>query len=100
MCVAGLDADSCAFEVWTDIDPLTADGEVQVLITGRATYDLWGPTDRQTLEERRAAHIAKAPAGGSRPVLAEHRCAEPLPAAWVIPFAPTPPTAPDDAPPF
>ena len=87
--LAGLDADRCALDAWCDLGELTLEGEALALLDGRRTYELHGgrlsPRDRWCIPGR--------PAGRSRwPVLAEHRCHDPIPAAWCIPHRPEPAT--------
>ena len=85
--VAGYDADVCALDAWCDLHELTADGEVLALLDGRVTYEV----DGERLHRRDRWAIRSRPAGGSTPVLAEHRCDAPLPFDWRAPTVTTPP---------
>ena len=62
-----------------NVDPvaLTVLGELQAQMAGRETFDHWGgPTGG--LDTRRAAAIARSPAGDrSHPIRPEHRCGSP-----------------------
>lgn len=82
----GLDNDICAFEATCDLGELDAAGEAMALIDGRRTYEL---NLRGELRYRDHWAIRARPAGGRVTVLAEHRCASPIPAAWCVP-APQP----------
>lgn len=84
--LAGLDADLLAFEASCDLGELTAAGEANALLEGRRTYEL---SVRSELHHRDRYAIKARPAGGSTTVLAEHRCDQPIPAAWCVP-APKP----------
>lgn len=91
--IAGLDADHAAFEARCDIEPLNREGEAGALTAGRRTLALHAAGSRRWEFERRTprgirAHPAADP--GTQPVLAEHRCAEPIPAAWCAPTPPAP----------
>lgn len=81
----GLDADVCALEAVVDLGELSTVGEVHALLDGRRTYEL---NRRGELRDRRHYDIARRPAG-TVTVLADHRCASPIPAAWCVP-APSP----------
>lgn len=89
----GLDADVCAFEATCDLGELTAAGEAAALLEGRRTYEL---NVRGELRTREPHDITRRPAGAATPVLAEHRCAAPIPAAWCVPRPPTASRRPDD----
>lgn len=80
--LTGLDADLCAFEVSCDLGELTMSGEAMSLLDGRATFEV---SLRGQLYRRDSHHITSRPAGGKTPVLAQHRCAAPIPAAWCVP---------------
>lgn len=76
--IRALDGDVLAFDVSCDPDPIDPLGEVLALAAGRRTYDAIPTKTRLELEPRHPAHIT----GPHRyPVLAEHRCGQPLPAA-------------------
>lgn len=72
-----LDGDVLAFDVTVNPDPIDELGELLAIATGRRTYDAITTTGRMELEPRRPAHIPNR----RHPVLAEHRCHEPLPTA-------------------
>ena len=79
--VAGIDDNGLT--TWCDPGELSPDGELQALLDGRRTWDLYGGTGL-TLRTRSA--IAYRPAGDQRrPVLAEHRCHQAIPATWCMP---------------
>lgn len=84
--LTGWDRDRAALLVHVEPYPLSAVGEVAALCDQRATYQIapWG------LALRKAHHIRQHPAG-SRTVLAEHRCGEPLPETWLAPPTPRKP---------
>lgn len=82
----GLDNDICAFEATCDLGELNATGEAMALLDSRRTYEL---TLRGELRHRDHWAIRARPAGTRATVLAEHRCASPIPAAWCVP-APQP----------
>jgi hypothetical protein len=89
-CMAGFDSQRAALDAWCDLTELSAQGEVEALIAGRGTYELWGAkTPRPTLEQRDRWRIGGAPAGShlANPVLASHDCGSPVPAAWAAPVA-------------
>lgn len=77
--MAGLDHDIVAVPVRVDPVPLTPIGEVQVLLTGRRTYDLEYTSRGYRLDPRFAEHITRSPAGSvpGRDVVGEHRCGSP-----------------------
>lgn len=98
--VSGLDANVCALTGHADPHPLTASGEVAALLDGRTTYELTDRVDRSELDARDTWDIRARPAGGDPPVLAEHRCRQPIPADWQATTSRTP-APPDSAdPPF
>jgi len=80
--VVGLDDDQCAFNVATDVTPVTWAGELAAALQGRATYTL-------QLKEltRRPSYDRAEPAAS--PVLVDHRCGDPVPSAWLADL-PTP----------
>ena len=86
--ITGLDAPRAGFLVTVDPCPLSLVGEVQALTDGRRTYDLVAGKIRRRLDW----HIRAMPASTRHPTLAEHRCGQPLPDAWLAPTVPaTPP---------
>jgi hypothetical protein len=95
--LTGLDADMCALTVRVDPTPLTELGEAVALLQGRMTYNLASGPSRKELDQREAHHIG---APRKSPVLAQHRCHQPLDAF----AAPAPKieriVADDDTPPF
>lgn len=77
--IHGLDGDTCAVPARADIGALSWAGELAAAIhQQRGTYLLAGGA----LWHRDTDH-QRHPATG--PVLAEHRCADPIPAAWLAP---------------
>lgn len=83
-CLAGIDDNG--LDTWCDLGELHSSGEAHALLEGRWTYDLHAGTQ---LCYRNADRIAWQPAGtGRNPVLAEHRCQHPIPAAWTMPPQP------------
>lgn len=90
--VVGLDHFRCAREVALDPVELDEVGEAIALVTGRATYELWG----REIEQRDQHKIR---GGQSRPVLAAHDCAHPVtPSLSIIRlFRPQSPTSTDKA---
>jgi hypothetical protein len=80
--VRGLDDENCAVPVRCDAVVLDQVGELLAVTAGRTTYDVTGSAQRPTLDRRLPAHIS---APRRYPVLAEHRCGQPLPAANDIP---------------
>jgi hypothetical protein len=84
--VAGIDDNG--LDTWCEPSPLSPDGELAALLVGRPTWDLYAG---HGLTYRRATAISHRPAGdASRPVLAQHVCGDPLPAAWLAPPLPCP----------
>ena len=84
--VAGIDDNG--LDAWCEPTPLSPAGEAQALLGGRATWDLYAGTG---LTYRTPSAIRYRPAGDDRrPVLAEHVCGQPLPAAWLAPPPPRP----------
>lgn len=84
--MVGLDAEVMAFQATCDLGELTAAGEAQALLEGRRTYEL---NLRGEIRYRDRYAITGRPAGARTTVLADHRCAQPIPAAWCVP-APAP----------
>lgn len=74
--MVGLDADVAAYPAKCDPTPLNALGEVQALMTGRATWHLNYIGGRYEINYRYAEHIKAHPAGSDPrvEVLAEHKC--------------------------
>lgn len=94
--VAGIDDNGLT--TWCDPGELTPDGELLALLDGRHTWDLYGGSQ---LTYRRPSAITHRPAGDRRrPVLAEHRCHQPIPASWCCPPRPAPAPAADEGFPF
>jgi hypothetical protein len=88
--VAGIDDNG--LDAWCEPGPLSRTGEAEALLAGRATWDLYAGN---ALTWRTASAVRHRPAGDDhRPVLAAHRCGDPLPAAWLAPPSPRPATAP------
>lgn len=85
--IVGLDADLAAFPARVESRRLTAAGEVAALTDGRITYEM----KLGALDRRNRWTIPGRPAGERTPVHAEHRCGQPMPAAWLLPVAPRPP---------
>ena len=76
----GDDADVCGIPTTVDSQPVDNVGEFLAVVTGRRTYTLRPTRSRgshgRELDERTAAAIK---AGARHPVVAEHRCGQPLP---------------------
>ena len=79
--VAGLDADTCAFPVTSDPVFLTWPGELAASQHDRPTFTLMA----QSLFRR--DRFARAEPS-RHPVLAAHRCNQPIPQAWRTPLPP------------
>lgn len=90
--LTGLDDDVLAFEARCDLGELTATGEANALVDGRRTYEL---NVRGEIRHRDRYAITRRPAGAATTVLAEHRCAAPIPAAWCVPAPKTASRRPD-----
>lgn len=73
--LAGLDHDPCGLPVTADPWPVDAMGEALALLAGRRTYDLAGRM-RLELNHRCASALARP---RRWPVVADHRCGQPLP---------------------
>lgn len=84
--LVGLDDEIAALTARCDPYPISAIGEVQALSDGRATYYL----HRGCLERRDRWTIPGHPPSPQLLVLAEHRCDDPLPPAWLAPPSPRP----------
>jgi hypothetical protein len=84
-----------ALETRCDVIPLTRAGELAANLAGRRTMRL--DTDRR-LWTTGAYRIRTEPMPGDR-ILAEHRCGQPVPAAWTQPL-PEPSDSPDMEVPF
>jgi hypothetical protein len=81
--MVGLDSDVMGTAAVCDPAPINVLGEVQALMTGRATYALRWLGGRWEIDHRDSFQIKGSPAG-SNPryeVLAEHRCHAPINAA-------------------
>lgn len=73
--LTGLDDDTAARTAHADPAPITPLGEALAVLAGRGTYDLTAIGGKRQLWRRDQWHIA----GARRyPVLAEHRCGQPL----------------------
>lgn len=74
--VTGYDGDACAFMAAVDSQRLTHRGELLAVCDGRRTYalDIHGALHRRDRWQLRRQ--------GREPVLAEHRCHQPIPATW------------------
>ena len=86
--IEGLDGKACAFIVAVDPQPVTAAGEVAAIRDGRGTWRIW----HGQLDPRDQWNIPGHPPGDPWPVHAEHRCHQPLPAAWLAPVPDPVPT--------
>jgi hypothetical protein len=82
--ITGVDADRCGLGAKVDPAPLTHSGELLAVIAGRWTYRLVG--DRLCRRDRWSLRTA------ADAVHAEHRCHQPLPAAWLAPVPDAVPT--------
>lgn len=92
--LAGID--DIGFDTWCDLAELHPQGEANALLDGRWTFDLYAS---RLLCHRTPNRITHAPAGQHhtrdyRPVFAEHRCHQPIPATWAIPPTPAPTSPP------
>lgn len=90
--LTGLDSDRCALVATVDPWPVDAYGELSALLTGRATYSLFG----LELVWRDASAVRTRPC----PVLVEHRCGAPIPATNAPAGIPPRLAAISDIPPF
>lgn len=70
-----LDDDMCGLPVTVDPGPLDPVGEMQALISGRATYRLLHTNSRWEIDRRTQFDIAAQPAGAVD-VLAAHQCGQ------------------------
>ena len=75
----GLDAETCALPAAADPGPLDPAGEMQALITGRATFRLRHINARWEMDRRSPFDITAQPAG-TVDVIAEHKCGVQIPA--------------------
>jgi hypothetical protein len=77
--MVGLDDERCGIPVTVDPTPLNALGEVQALMTGRATFSLRYVAGRYEIDHRDSFRISGTPAGSDPrlEVLAEHECNSP-----------------------
>jgi hypothetical protein len=83
----GDDADTAGYPTRVDPAHLTRGGELLAVIAGRSVYE-WARgrlyrRDRWSIRSQAAA-----------PVLAEHRCGDPVPTGWRLPPAPRPTPTP------
>ena len=85
-CLAGIAI--TGLDTWLDPHQLHTAGELQALLDGRRTFNLYAgkqlmPRDRHLM--------AAYPAGyKQRPTFAAHRCDQPIPTTWTIPTGGTP----------
>jgi len=93
MVIAAINTD--ARDTLCDVIPLSRPGELAANIAGRRTLRL--DTDKR-LWTTGADRIRTEPMPGDR-ILAEHRCGQPVPAAWTQPL-PEPPDSPDTEVPY
>lgn len=102
--LAGLDSRVAGLSTWCDLTELSPLGEAMALVDGRWTYEVWDAGSRPELERRGIDRVRAHPPGspGCHPVLAGHRCRDPIPASWAAPAAPPvqpqPVTLTDDLP--
>lgn len=82
--LTGLDGRVCALTVVVDPYRLTAEGEVAALRDDRRTYRIW----HGELDRRDQFNIPGHPPAPALPVLAEHRCHDPVPYPWRAPALP------------
>lgn len=80
MVIAAINTD--ARDTLCDVIPLSRPGELAANIAGRRTLRL--DTDKR-LWTTGADRIRTEPMPGDR-ILAEHRCGQPIPAAWIQPL--------------
>lgn len=81
-CLAGLDDDICAREVWLELQPINTLGEAEAMLEGRYTVEYWPGADK--LYPRWPENITHVPAGTDTRTrqMVEHRCNAPIPASW------------------
>lgn len=91
--IAAINTD--ARDTLCDVIPLTRTGELHANLAGRRTMRL--DTDKR-LWTTGAYRIRTEPMPGDR-ILVEHRCGQPVPAAWTQPL-PEPSDSPDTEVPF
>jgi hypothetical protein len=97
--IVGLDADRAAINATCDPTPISELGEAYALVQGRATYCFADDQGRKILWHRYHWNIK---AERQWPVLAAHRCNQPM-TPFAAPLTATTPrkaAAHDDAPPF
>ncbi|MEV4158993.1 hypothetical protein [Nonomuraea dietziae] len=93
----GLDSDRAGVPVRCDLTPLDEVGEAIAVITNRATYDLIPGRGRRELEPRSAWHISRP---RRYPVIAIHKCGQPLPETKTFDEIEGKRKADEEAPPF
>ena len=79
-CLAGIDING--LDTWTDPQQLHPAGELQALLDGRRTFNLYAgkqlmPRDRHLMAAYPAGHK-------QRPTFATHTCDQPIPTTWTI----------------
>lgn len=87
--LTGLDGHRCAFSVVLDVYLLSALGEVEVLRSGRRTYNY----ARGQIRPRNIWNIPGHIPSYQNVVLADHSC-RPMPDTWVLPKLPPLPSQP------
>lgn len=90
--LTGLDSDRCALTATVDPWPVDAYGELSALLTGRATYSLFG----LELVWRDASAVRTRPC----PVLVEHRCGNAIPHSPLADISPRLAAISSDIPPY
>jgi hypothetical protein len=88
----GLDGDVCALAAVADLTPLNQLGELTMILTGRATYDLCWRNSRYEIDRRDQWAIQARPPGRPNHVVAEHQCGNPIPTEHVTPYPQAPTT--------
>jgi hypothetical protein len=81
--IAGFDADMCALDAWCDIDELNPRHEIQALLDNRNTYELVPHGGGRYRFTYRDQWRVKTPP--NHPLLATHRCDDPLNPEWLAP---------------
>jgi hypothetical protein len=84
--LAGIDGRVAGLDTWCDLGQLSPHGELQAMLDGRRTYRLYGGE----LDPRDRWNTLGHPASHDRPVFAEHRCGQPIPANWCLTPQPSP----------
>lgn len=92
--LTGLDNDRCAFPANADLSFLTWPGEIAAIhLDGRVTYALLAGTLFRRDEPTRSTE-------STHPIVAEHRCGDPIPDTWRKPTPPTRRREDTNEPPF